>query len=59
MDGRCKSLDGNKHAHVFANKSYFTKIYPMDNKSKAGEALKIFCQESGVTEKLTFDGSKG
>ena len=58
MDGRCKSLDGNKYAQVFANKQYFSKIYPMDSKSKAGDALKLFCQEFGVPERLTFDGSK-
>ena len=58
MDGRCKSLDGNRYAQVFANKSYFSRIYPMDKKSKAGDALRLFCQEFGVPEKLTFDGSK-
>ena len=30
----------------------------MDKKSKAGDALKLFCQEFGVPESLTFDGSK-
>ena len=30
----------------------------MDNKGEAGEALKTFCKEFGVPEKLTFDGSK-
>eukprot|EP00957_Ditylum_brightwellii_P046886 3558690-Ditylum_brightwellii.AAC.1 len=30
----------------------------MDNKSKAGEALKIFYQEFEVPENLIFDGSK-
>ena len=58
MDGRCKSLDGNKYAQVFANKAYFSRIYPMDSKKKAGNALRLFCQEFGVPEKLTFDGSK-
>jgi hypothetical protein len=58
MDGRGKSLEGNKYAQVFANKQYFSKIYPMSQKSKAGDALKLFCQEFGVPEKLTFDGSK-
>ena len=58
MDGRCKSLDGNRYAQVFANKSYFSRIYPMDSKKKAGDALRLFCQEFGVPEKLTFDGSK-
>lgn len=58
MDGRSKSLEGNRYAQVFANKSYFSRIYPMDRKSKAGDALRLFCQEFGVPEKLTFDGSK-
>ena len=30
----------------------------MDKKSKAGDALRLFCQEIGVPERLTFDGSK-
>ena len=58
LDGRCKSLDGNKYAQVFTNKSYFSRIYPMDSKRKAGDALRTFCKEFGVPEKLTFDGSK-
>ena len=58
MDGRCKSLEGNRYAQVFANKSYFSRIYPMDSKKKAGDALRLFCQEFGVPEKLQFDGSK-
>jgi hypothetical protein len=58
MDGRCKSLEGNRYAQVFANKAYFSRMYPMDSKSKAGDALRLFCQEFGVPERLTFDGSK-
>ena len=46
------------YAQVFANKGYFSHIYPMDTKGKAGDALKLFCQEFGVPEHLTFDGSK-
>ena len=30
----------------------------MDSKRKAGDALRLFCQEFGVPERLTFDGSK-
>ena len=30
----------------------------MDSKRKAGDALWLFCQEFGVPERLTFDGSK-
>ena len=58
MDGRVMSKDGNRYAQVFANKGYFAVIYPMDTKKKAGEALHIFCQEFGVPDRLTFDGSK-
>ena len=58
IDARCKSLDGNKYAQVFANKKFFAKLYPMDTKSKAGDALKLFCSEFGVPEKLIMDGSK-
>ena len=58
IDGKCKSLIGNRYGQVFANRGYFSKIYPIDKKSKAGQALKLFCQEFGVPESLTFDGSK-
>ena len=58
LDGRRKSLAGNRYAQVFANKGYFSKIYPMDSKRKAGQALREFCNEFGVPEHLTFDGSK-
>ena len=57
MDGRVKSLEGNRYAQVFANKAYFLRIYPMDSKGRAGKTLSLFCQEFGVPESLTFDGS--
>ena len=58
MDGRVKSLAGNRYAQVFANNAYFARIYPMDSKKKAGDALRLFCQEFGIPEDLTFNGSK-
>ena len=58
FDGRINSLDGNHYAQVFTNKGYVSKLYPMDRKSKAGGALKIFCKELGIPEKHTFGGSK-
>ena len=58
MDARCKSAEGNKYAQVFANKSYFARLYPMDSKGKVGDAQRLFYQEFGVPERLTFDGSK-
>ena len=57
IDGRTKSLDGNRYAQIFTNKNYYAKLYPMDSKGKAGDALRIFCREFGVPERLTFDGS--
>ena len=53
-----KSKDGNTCAQIFTNDNYFAAIYPMDSKSKAGDALRVFCQEFGVPEHLTIDGSK-
>ena len=58
IDGRYKSLDGNRYAQVFANRNYFSRIYPMDSKAKAGDALRTFCQKFGVPKRLTFDDSK-
>ena len=58
IDGRARSLDGNQYAQVFTNRGYFAKLYPMESKSSSGDALKIFCREFGVPEKLISDGSK-
>ena len=43
---------------IFANESYFATFYPMDTKSKAGDALRVFCNEFGIPEKLVHDGAK-
>ena len=58
LDGRCKSMDGNRYGQVFANKSFFAAIYPMDTKSKCGDALREFCNDYGAPRSLTFDGSR-
>jgi hypothetical protein len=58
MDGRVKSIDGNRYAQVFSNGSYFAEIYPMASKADAGTALKTFIMELGVPAELTIDGSK-
>ena len=42
---------------MFANNAYFAEIYPMDTKKKVGQALRVFCQEFGVSERLTMDGA--
>ena len=58
MDVRFKSAEGKIYSQVFANKSYFARLYPMDSKRKAGDALRLFCQEFGVQERLTLKGKE-
>ena len=58
MDDRGISLEGNKCAQVFQNKGYFFHVYHMGLKKKAEDAFILFCQESVVPEKFTFDGPK-
>ena len=53
-----KSKDGNTCGQIFANENYFAVFYPMDSKAKAGDALRTFCSEYGVPEKLVHDGAK-
>ena len=57
MNGRYKSLDGNKHAQIFANESFFATAYPMEHKSSACQALKQFISEFGIPDKLVCDGA--
>ena len=58
MDGRVKSMDGNRYGQVFANGSFFAEVYPMARKADAGQALKTFVMELGAPEELTIDGAK-
>ena len=57
MNGRYKSLDGNKHAQIFAYESFFATTYPMEHKSSAGQALKQFISDFGIPDKLLCDGA--
>jgi hypothetical protein len=58
VEGRCKSKDGNQYGQIFANESYFAVFYPMDSKSKTGDALHTFSRAYAAPEKLVFGGSK-
>ena len=58
LEGRVTSKDGNRYGQVFANHEYFSTVYPMDTKSKAGDALRMFCLEFGIPDKFTCYGSK-
>ena len=57
MNGRYKSLDGNKYAQVFANESFFAAAYPMEHKRSAGQALKQYISDFGIPDKLVCDGA--
>ena len=57
MNGCYKSLDGNKHAQIFANESFFATTYPMEHKSSTGQALKQFISDFGIPYKLVCDGA--
>jgi hypothetical protein len=48
MDGRLKSLDGNKYAQVFATKGLFVVAYPMQTKFLAREGLRQFIHSLAV-----------
>ena len=43
INSRCYSLEGNRHVKLFATKALFSRIYPVDSKKKAGDALRLFC----------------
>ena len=55
MNGHYKSLDGNKHAHIFANESFFATAYPMEHKNSVGQVLKQFISDFGILDKLVCD----
>ena len=57
MNGCCKSLDGNKHAQIFANESFFATAYPIEHKSSASQALKQFIYDFSILDKLVCDGA--
>ena len=57
MNGRYKSLDGNKHAQTLANESFFATTYPIEDKSSAGQSLKQFISDFGIPDKLVCDGA--
>jgi hypothetical protein len=56
--GPVKSKDGNNCGQIYANGAYFATFYPMDSKKKAGDSLRVFCNEFGVPEVLRHDGAK-
>ena len=52
-----KSTRGNTSAQIFVSDKGFVAIYPMQSKGNFPDALKLFCKEVGVPEKLVVDPS--
>ena len=57
MNGCHKSLDGNKHAQVFATEQFFVASYLMESKSMSSQAPKEFISDFGVPDCITCDGA--
>ena len=57
MDAWHRSLDGNKHAQVFATEDFFTAVYPMESKSMARQELKQFISEFRIPDKVVCNGA--
>ena len=57
MNGCYKSLDGNKHAQIFADESFFATAYLMEHKSSASKALKQFISDFGIPDRLVCNGA--
>jgi hypothetical protein len=58
MDGRVRSLDGNRCVQVLGNGSSFTEYYPLATTKDADLTLKEFSDEFWGLDELTIDESK-
>ena len=56
IDGKVKSLHGNRCAQIFGSKEFFCDVYPMEKKSEAGIMLDKFLETYGVPKLLVYDG---
>ena len=54
---KIKSLSQDTCAQIYANKSGFTKIYPMERKSQAHETLTNFVHEVGIPREIHSDNA--
>ena len=57
LNGRYKSLDGNKHSQIFAIESFFATTYLIEHKSSTGQVLKQFISDFSIPDKLVCDGA--
>jgi len=55
---KVKSISQETCAQIYANKSGFTKMYPMETKSQAHNTLSNFVHEVGIPHELHSDNAK-
>ena len=53
---KVKSLQGNTCAQVYTN-GCFTTVHPMTSKSRVGDTLTEFSDDTGIPDTLTSDGA--
>ena len=58
IDGKVKTIHGDRYAQVFGSKKFFVAAYPTWSKADAGDMLEDFVREYGAPKLLKFDGSK-
>ena len=50
----CKTMDGNQYDQLFVNNAYFAKVYPIDSKSKSGDALNCYVKSLVYLRRYLF-----
>ena len=58
IDGKVRSIHGDRYAQVFGSKEFFVAAFPMASKGDAGDMLDEFVRKYGAPKLLKFDGSK-
>ena len=56
IDGKIKSIHGDRNAQIFGTKEFFVADYPMEEISDAGEMLDKFVWNYGAPNLLKFNG---
>lgn len=58
VDKKATTKDGFNCMQLFVSDKGFVAVYPMKSKSDFPKALKLFCKEVGVPERLVVDGAR-
>ncbi|GFH47961.1 hypothetical protein CTEN210_14370 [Chaetoceros tenuissimus] len=58
VDKKATTKEGFNCMQLFVSDKGFVAVYPMKSKSEFPKALKLFCKEVGVPERLVVDGAR-